>query len=232
MKTDVKTARYTTFLIALLVTLPAFAADEAVDFSCMEESVRSIIQVTDAHQEYDVRILNRCPGAVYWAMCIERMDPWTHQVIETHTPSGYVEKDKRARVNLHLKNTPPAGGELADGRIQGVYVSYAYAIDSAPRAACVASGCEVKKRELRAKVAANDRDWAQARQKLAARIESECPASGWGNTDNDACRERVRTEGQAALQLFVDTDAALQDQLAAIDPATCTVYGGHANAIR
>jgi len=232
MKTDVKTAGYITFLIALLVALPASAIAEAVDFSCMEEDVRSIIQVTDAHQEYDVRIFNRCPGAVYWAMCIERLDPWSHKVIETHTPSGYVEKDKRARVNLHLKNTPPAGGELADGRIQGVYVSYAYAIESAPRAACVASACEAKKRDLRAKASTNDKAWSQARQRLAARIESECPASGWGNTDNDACRERVRAASDEEFQVFRDTDAALQEQLAAIDPETCTVYGGTANTIK
>ncbi|MEJ2384882.1 MAG: hypothetical protein P8Y54_10850 [Xanthomonadales bacterium] len=198
----------------------------------MKEEVRSIIQVTDAHQEYDVRMRNECPGAVYWSTCIERMDPWTYRILETHTPGGYVEAGKRARVNLHLKNTPPAGGDLADGRIQAVYVSYAYAIDGPPRAACVAQRCEAKKSDLRAQVTANDKAWLQARQRLAARIESECPTSGWGNADVDACRDQVRAAGAEELQAFADTDAALQAKLAEIDPENCTVYGGHANAIR
>lgn len=232
MKFDCKTAGYTTFLTGLLVTLPVSAVAEAVDFSCVEEDVRSIIQVTDAHQEFDVIMRNKCPGAVYWSTCIERMDPWTHRVIETHTPSGYVEKDKRARVNLHLKNTPPDGGQLADGRIQGVYVSYAYAIEGAPQAACVARGCEAKKRELRARVAANDTAWAEVRQRLAARVESECPSSGWGNADVDACRANVRAAGEEEMQVFRDTDDTLQAQLAAVDPETCTVYGGTANTIK
>jgi len=227
-----KTAGYTAFLTALLIALPASASAEAVDFSCMKEQIRSIIQVTDAHQEYDVIMHNECPGAVYWATCIERMDPWTHRVIETHTPSGYVEKGKRARVNLHLKNTPPANGDLADGRIQAIYVNYAYAIESAPRAACVARGCEAQKRDLRAKVSANDRAWLQARQRLADRVESECPSSGWGSADLDACRERVRAAGQAELHQFKETDAALQASLAKIDPDNCTVYGGGANTIK
>jgi hypothetical protein len=232
MKIDGKTASYTTFLITLLVSQPVTVSASEVDFSCVKEQVRSIIQVTDAHQEFDVVMRNECPGALYWSTCIERMDPWTHRVIETHTPSGYVEKGKRARVNLHLKNTPPANGELADGRIQGVYVNYAYAIDSAPRAACIASGCEAKKRDLRAKVTANDKAWSQALQRLEARVESECPSSGWGNPDLDACRERVRAAGADEITVFEETNATLQEKLAAIDPENCTMYGGGANTIR
>ena len=106
MKTDCKTASYTTFLITLLVSLPVTASASEVDFSCVKEQVRSIIQVTDAQQEFDVVMRNECPGALYWSTCIERMDPWTHPVIETHTPSGYVEAEKRARVNLQMKATP------------------------------------------------------------------------------------------------------------------------------
>jgi hypothetical protein len=232
MKIDVKTAGYTTFLIALLVIPPAQATAEEVDFSCVKEEVRSIIQVTDAHQEFDVRMRNQCPGAVYWSTCIERMDPWTYRILETHTPGGYVEAGKRARVNLHLKNTPPAGGELADGRIQAIYVNYAYAIDGPPRATCVAGGCEAKKRDLRAKLTANDKAWLQARQSLVTRVESECPSSGWGNADLDACRERVRAADEDDMQVFEDTDAALRAKLAEIDPENCTVYGGSANTIK
>ena len=49
MKTDCKTASYTTFLITLLVSLPVTASASEVDFSCVKEQVRSIIQVTDGN---------------------------------------------------------------------------------------------------------------------------------------------------------------------------------------
>ena len=36
----------------------------------------------------------------------------------------------------------------------------------------------------------------------------------------------------AQLEVFEDTDAALQAKLAEIDPENCTMYGGGANTIR
>ena len=230
MKTFAKTAGYTALLTLLSVTLPGVVSAEEVDFSCMKEAVRPIIQVTDAHQEFDVVIRNQCPGAAYWSMCIERMDPWNFEVVETHTPTGYVEAGKRAKVNLQMKNIP--GQSLADGRIQAFYVSHAYGIDQAPVAVCVASGCEAKKRELRAQVADNDRSWAQARQRLQQRLEADCPSSGWGNADVDACRDQVRKSAAGELAVFAETDAALQEKLGNIDPGTCTLHGGGANTVK
>ncbi len=228
MKFFAKTVSYATFLTTLVASVPTLAQD--VDFSCMREQVRSIIQVTDQHQEFDVVMRNECPGAVYWATCIERMDPWTHRVIETHTPSGYVEDGKRARVNLQMKNTPRES--LAEGRIEEFYVSYAYALDRAPRAACVARACEAKKTELRAQATANDKAWAAARASLAAQLESECPATGWATADVDACRELVAAARAEELGVFEATDAALQERLQAIDPAACSVHGGGRNTIK
>jgi hypothetical protein len=229
MKTCEKTACYAVFL-ALSVMGPATAVAADVDFSCIEEEVRPIIQVSDQHQEFDVVMRNECPGAVYWATCIERMDPWTHRVKEIHTPTGHMEAGKQARVNLQMKNIPR--GSLADGLIEEFYVSYAYAIRSVPTAACVARECEAAKQSLREQVTANDRAWSNARQRLAQRLESECPASGWGTADVDACRDRVRAESAGELQRFVDTDAELQGKLKSVNPIRCTVHGGGANRIR
>ena len=142
MKSTAKTAGYTTFLTAILFAVPLSATAADVDFSCMKHEVRPIIQVTDQHQEFDVRVHNNCPGDVYWAMCIERMDPWTHKVIETHNPTGYVQEGKRARVNLHMKNTPKES--LAEGRIQEFYVNVAYGIKGAEMPSCNAKACEAK----------------------------------------------------------------------------------------
>lgn len=228
MKIFDKTVSYAAFLTSLVASVPALAQD--VDFSCMQEQVRSIIQVTDQHQEFDVVMRNECPGAVYWATCIERMDPWSHRVIETHTPSGYVENGKRARVNLQMKNTPRES--LAEGRIEEFYVNYAYALDRAPQAACVASACEAQKTELRAQVRSNDNAWAAAQASLQAQLESECPTSGWGNADADDCRERVTASRAEELGAFEANDEALRAQLAAIDPANCTVHGGGRNTIK
>jgi hypothetical protein len=230
MKTFAETASYTAFLIALLLSLPVQATAEEVDFSCMEEAVRPIIQVTDAHQEFDVVMRNRCPGAVYWSVCIERMDPWSHEVIETHTPSGYVEPGKRARVNLQMKNVPRES--LADGRIQAFYVNHAYGIEGVGSAACVARGCEAQKRELRAQTAANDKAWLQAEKRLAQRLEEECPSSGWGNADVDACRQRLRESTAEEIGVFANTDAALRAKLDALDPENCTMHGGGRNTVK
>ena len=164
MKISAKSAGYITFLTASLFAFPVIAMAAEVDFSCMNEEVRDIIQVTDQHQEFDVVVRNTCPGDVYWAMCIERMDPWTHKVIETHNPTGYVKEGKRGRVNLHMKNTPR--GSLATGRIQEFYVNIAYGVKGREMPSCNASACEAKKTDLRAKVSANDSAWAKADKAL------------------------------------------------------------------
>lgn len=230
MKYSIKTAGYTLLLSSLLaaVTVDGFAQETT--FSCMKEQVRPIIQVTDEHQEYDVVIRNQCPGAVYWAMCIERMDPWSHKVIEVHTPTGYVEEEKKARVNLHLKNV--AQGSLADGRIQEFYVSYDYAINSRPAAACVAKGCEAQKTEIRKQVAANDRAWSQARSEVQAMAKQECPEDGWGSENIETCRAAIFDSYTEKLAEFEQSDARLQARLQSIDPETCTVYGGGKNTIK
>ena len=224
MKISSKTASYTLFLSAFF-TIPAWAQGAAeVDFSCMTEQVRPIIQVTDQHREFDLVVRNECPGAVNWAMCVERLDPWTHRVLETHTPLGYVEAGKRSRVNLQMKATPSPDGY--ENRAQEFYMSVAYAIQGQPEATCVARACEAQKQKLRAEQSRNSAAWRKARRALEARVESECPEHGWNTDDVKACRQAVVDAASEQMMAFEEADNAVREQLNAIDPDTCTVHGG------
>ena len=224
MKSIYKTVGYTTILSTLIALAPLCAQANEVDFSCMKEQVRPIIQVTDQHQEFDLVIRNQCPGSVHWAMCIERLDPWTHRVLETHTPTGYVEAEKKARVNLQMKATQEPGGE--ENRAQEFYMSVAYSIEAPARAACVAGGCEAKKTEIRAEAARNRKAWQKARKDLEAKTIAECPDHGWNTDDTDACRQAVIDAAAESMAGYRNTDKELRDRLAAINPETCEVYGG------
>lgn len=224
MKTIYKTSGYTFFLSALVMAAPVFAESPEVNFACMKEQVRAIIQVTDQHREFDVVIRNQCPGNAYWAMCIERLDPWTFKTLETHTPSGYVEAEKKARVNLQMKATPDATGDIS--KAQAFYVNIGYAIEGHTSSTCQARQCEAKKKDLRAQANKNNEAWNTLRKKLQAQADSECPDNGWNSTDADTCRQAIMDAAAEDLEAFKTTDAELQEKLAAVDPDNCKVYGG------
>lgn len=225
MKMICKTVGYTFFLSSLICTSPVRAESTEIDFSCMREMVRTIIQVTDRHQEFDIVIRNQCPGAVYWSMCIERMDPWTHKVIENHFPAGYVEAEKKSRVNLQMKATPNATGDQK--RSQAFYVNLSYSIEEPSNASCVASQCEAKKTGLRSEVKKNRKAWRKAWQTVQANADAVCPDDGWNSVNLESCRQDVEDAAAEELMVYSETDKSLEQQLAEIDPETCTVYGGN-----
>lgn len=195
------------------------------DFSCMNHEVRGKIQVAERYKEYDVIVQNRCPGPVYWSMCIERMDPLTHKVLEVHTPSGYVEEDKKARVNLQMKKGPER--MTFRHRYQEFYVNIGYAIDAVASAACVAKTCEAEQSELRGRLDANITAWEKAEKELAAQLARECPQSGWGKTEEvETCEAGIREAAQAELQQYAATDAELRGQLQGESLERCRVHGG------
>ncbi len=211
-------------LAALALSFSAHSARAAeVDFSCMKERVRGIIQVSDRYKEYDIIMRNQCPGAVYWSMCIERLDPWTHKTLETHNPAGMIEAEKKARVNIQMKKTPNAANSLA--RFQEFYVNVDYAINPPAKASCVASRCEAKKRNLRAQLSANGSAWQQAKKALADRIGQACPDTGWESAKED-CEEKIREASQEEMDGFAQKDEALKLQMAEIDPELCEVHAG------
>lgn len=225
MKIPNKTAACTLFL-ATLVSTQANAADPAEDtFACMTEQVRPIIQVTDQHQEFDVVLRNECPGDVYWAMCIDRMDPWNHRVIESLTPTGYVKAGAKTRVNLQMKAVPDTDGDVV--RSQEFYFAVAYAINGPTTASCVAKRCEPQKTALRAELRDNDQAWRKYRRAVEAQQLSECPDHGWNIDDVNDCRQKIAESAGAELAEFRKMDESLRARLGAIDPGTCTVYGGN-----
>ena len=104
MKTLLTKFVFSSILFAVSVSIPVTLLQaEEVDFSCMSYIVKGKTQVSENYKEYDIAVHNRCPGAVYWSMCIERMDPWTNEVQVGLTPSGKIEKQKKTRVNLQMK---------------------------------------------------------------------------------------------------------------------------------
>jgi len=216
-------------VLRYLVILCAFACvfsvqAEEIDFSCVKEQVNAKTRVTQRYQEYDVSLKNQCPGSVYWSMCIERIHPWTSEIMDTLTPSGQVLVDKKFRINLQMmkildeKNDREAFEEF--------YVNFSYGIDSVKPAQCVAKGCEQEKKSLRTKVRANDTAWQKARKDLAKRIEAECPKSGWGDTDLEECRKQVKKAGQPKLNEFAEQDKQLKQQLSEVNPERCEVQSG------
>ena len=211
-------------LVALMLPLAAGAAKE-VDFSCMSLEVHGKRQVTESHKEYDVVLANACPGPVYWAMCIERLDPYNNRILEAHTPSGYIDEGQTIRVNLQLKKGPPAMDFRQ--RFQEFYVAAGYAINPPATARCVASKCEAARSDIRRRIRANLDSWEVAARGLEARLANECPESGWGKTEEvEQCESGVRAEAQPRLDELAATDADLRNQLQLAGPPGCELFAG------
>jgi len=211
-------------LLFCCLPVTALKAQEP-DLSCMSYRVLDKIQVAERYKEYDVIVENNCPGPVYWTMCIERLDARNQKILESHTPSGYVEKDKKSRVNLQMKKS---GGDTDfRQRFQEFYVNVGWGIERAAQAKCVAKSCEAGKQAARKEFQANLAAWAKAESDLAARMSAECPDSGWGVTDEVAtCRAGIREAVQAELDRYAETDAQLRERIVSGDPDYCRLYGG------
>jgi hypothetical protein len=210
--------------LCLASPLPISAAESgAVDFSCMRDSVRGKTQVSDRYKEYDVVLDNRCPGGAYWMMCIERIDPWSRKIVEVHNPAGYIDAERRSRVNMQMKKGPD--GQFRN-RFQQFYVNVAYAIDSAADVSCVARQCEAQNKPLIDRLTENDRAIQRAEQELTARIEAECPDTGWDGAVRDNCEAEIRKASQDSFVLLEGTEQQLREQLANTAPAYCQLHGG------
>jgi hypothetical protein len=207
----------------LIATFPVQAAD--VDFSCMSYKVWPKSHVSTQYTSYDIVIQNSCPGSVYWAMCIERLDPDTHKVVETHNPTGFVEAEKTARVNLNLFKKP--GNDVFRNRFQEFYVDIGYTIDNLPKPVCYAKQCEAKKASLRAEIRTNETAWKKAEKALAAQVAKDCPNTGWDKESFEECSQKVRDSSTTDMDAFAAKDRELRDQMAAIDPDHCQVYSGN-----
>lgn len=216
---------FLTSLLAVSVSIPVtFLQAKEVDFSCMSYEVKEKIQVSNIYREYDIILENRCPGSVYWSMCIERMDPWTHEIAEALTPSGIIQMEKKSRVNLQMKR------RLDESRsrqaFQEFYLNIGYALKLPVNTLCVAPVCESKRRGLRTKFRSNDAAWQKAKKTLTARISTECPQSGWDSSTQDVCEAKIRENSQATMGQFAQKEKELKNKLSAVDPGRCQVHAG------
>jgi len=197
---------------------------EEVDLSCMEHRVRAKIAVSNRFREFDVIVENHCPGPAYWSMCIERMDPQTSKILETFTPSGQVQKDKKTRVNLRMMRVSEESDPVME--FEEFYLDIGYARQATLNAQCVANGCEAQKVDLRKAYRANRKARQKLETDLADRISTECPQSGWSGNDQAECEAEIREAAQAGLIGLVQEQTELETQLAAVDPENCHVYKG------
>ena len=221
-----QTRTYFSRILALvLFALPIQASlAEEVDFSCMEFKVWEKSHLSTQYRDHDIVLQNNCPGAVYWSMCIERVDPWSSKILETHQPTGHIEKEQKSRVNLHLQRSK--NRENFRNRYQEYYVSFGYGITSTNAASCVAKGCEQKKSALRNQVRANETAWEQKEKSITAQIGKECPNSGWDEATRQECATNIRQANRADLGDFSAKNRELREQMAAIDPEQCKVWSG------
>ncbi|NNK37828.1 MAG: hypothetical protein HKP03_05065 [Xanthomonadales bacterium] len=223
MKPSIRIFVITAALCAAPWISVAPAEAEEVDFSCVREWVRGKTQLYEGFKEYDVILHNQCPGEVYWKMCIERIDPWTREVVEVHTPAGYLEEEKKSRVNLQMKKGPD--GRFRN-RFQEFYVNVGYSIRTAAQVDCVASRCEQQNGAVLRELRANEDAWEAAEKALTARIERECPDSGWNSVDRDACAAEIRQSVEEEMAHYGQTDQRLREQLAAVIPEHCRIRAG------
>jgi hypothetical protein len=225
MKTYPKQIAFLASLIVIGVSIPVMPPQaEEVDYSCMRRSVVGKIQVIEKLKEYDVILENRCPGPVYWSVCIERMDPWTNEILETHALSGQAQADKKSRINMQMEKSMDAS--QSRHAYQEFYVNFEYAIKPPANGQCVASECEPKKQGLRAEIRTNYKAWQKVINALAAQLSTECSESSWDSSAQDSCEAEIRKTRQPELDLFAQKEKELKGRLAVIDRERCQVYGG------
>jgi len=207
-------------LCVSVCALPAPA--EEIDLSCMEDRVRARGQVDKRYHEFDVILENRCPGKVNWSMCIERLNPWTHQVVETLSPSGQAQVEKKFRINLQMMRQ--SNEALSEDAYQEFYLNIEYDINTATTAQCVASQCEKKKRAFRTEYSANEKAWKKASKALADRLAAECPSSGWGDDKQEDCEADIKHSSQQQQDEYAQTEQELLQKLASVDPELCQIH--------
>jgi hypothetical protein len=214
-----------TVIAAILAGSLAVVEAAEVDFSCMSSAVRGKTPLTDQFKEYDIILTNNCPGPVYWTMCIQRLEPMSHANIETHNPSGRIDKDKKVRVNLHMKPGPDSMG--SQRRYEEFYLGLGYSIQPPAQAPCVATRCEAENRPLREALDANLAEWRRAQAELSKQLATECPESAWGRTaEMESCEQTVRAAAQANLDSLLRKDSQLRERLISVHGGGCQVHAG------
>ena len=201
--------------------MPSANAEET-DFTCIEENVLAKTMVSERYREFDVTLKNDCPGPVNWTMCIEKMDPFTHRVTETLTPSGQIARDKKFRINMQMQKLEDQQNKLSG--YEEFYVNVVYDIHEGLAPSCVARRCETEKRPVREQIRANLRQWQKAKDATSQKLSTECPKSGWSDSQREKCMSQIQKEAQPTIAEYEKKDRELKRQLAGIEPETCTIH--------
>ena len=209
------------FLAIGLFTMQAAVAED-IDYSCIEETVKPKTRVTQNYQEFDLVLNNDCPGPVYWTMCIERMSPFNHRVLETLTPSGQLAKDKKTRVNLQMHQMEDKANKLAG--YEEFYFTVTYGLDQGARPNCAALSCENAKKSVRSEIRSNLRSLQSAQDAADRKAAADCPKTGWSSGQQENCMAKVQKEAKEGLQVYQDRATELNEKLATIEPERCTVH--------
>jgi len=224
MRRTATTVSALTALLGLFAFSTAFPAD-AVDFSCMSSEVRGKTPLTARYKEYDIVLRNRCPGPVNWKMCIERLDPVSHEIVDVHTPAGVIEADGTSRVNLQMKKGPDT--MVFRKRYQSFYYDVAYSIRGNADPDCIARSCEAGRQALRRQIDENLAAWASAEAALENRLAEECQETGWDRTDEaETCRAEIREAAREDLEALAAADEALRADLQNRGPEQCRLQAG------
>jgi hypothetical protein len=223
MKMTSKLFAFSNLLVLMsgLIVSLSIAAEE-IDFSCAQEKVLSKTPVNNRYREFDIVIENQCPGDVFYSMCIERMDPRTHKRLEALTPSGYVQVDKKLRLNLQMKKVE--NKQAWENAYEEFYLNIGYGLTAGVKPQCVASRCEQDKKAIRKKLSANHKAWQQAQNMLEKKIATQCPDTGWEQTADENCITDIRREAGPEMAEFASNDSEFQDQLAAVNPQQCSIH--------
>ena len=211
------TAVFVTLVSGLIQPLTIQA--EEVDFSCMHKRVLNKTMVTERYKEFDVILENECPGAVYWTMCIEKTDAFTHRVTETLTPSGQLEKDKKFRINLQMFRQEDESMKLSG--YEEFYTNVVYDIHSVSKPECIALRCENEKKPVRDQLRSNQRAIQKAQADADRKMKSDCPQDGWSNAQQEKCMAEIDKASKAVIEPLMDKDKELQKELASINPELC-----------
>ena len=212
------------FLCGLIGLAAVNVNAQETDFSCIHFDMVEKHQVVVEYLEYNLVFENNCPGAVYWAFCLETLDPWSNKLYTQLEPTGLLDEGKKAKVNIQMKQVFAPDGRDA---YQKFYAARALGLEPGVKAQCKAKDCEAQKRALRTEVANNDRGWQALLNKMKADATATCPKTNWNAESQESCIAEVEARYEKDIQSFSLKHGELEAALADIDPVNCEVFGGY-----
>jgi len=186
------------------------------DFSCVQQELIQKQQVNQSYLEFDIRISNQCKRPVSWSICVEKINPWTRQIVGTIDPSGTVNPGDSPRINLLMnRQRNPVGPEM---EYEKFYFNMAYADSPGTTAACVATECEREKGPLMIQLNEVNADLQKALQQRDQQVEKSCRG---GDVSDSSCEQKVTQIDKPYRDSLRSKVAEIQAQLDANTEPYC-----------